>query len=352
MQKLFSPFQLGRLALPNRIVMAPMTRSRSPGNTPGALVRQYYSQRATAGLIITEGTAPAANGLGYARIPGAYSQEQLAGWRDVVAGVHQAGGRIALQLMHVGRIAHALNLPEGARTVAPSAVKAAGTMYTDAQGLQPMDEPAEMSEADIREARDAFVTAARGAIDAGFDAIELHGANGYLLEQFLNPHSNRRADDYGGDVARRSRFVREVAEATAAAIGADRVGIRLSPYNTFNDQVVHDEVDAQYKDLAASLKGLLYVHLVRNPHAGYAATAQAVREIFGGPIILNGGFGRDSAEAALEAGEAELVSFARPFISNPDLVSRFANDQELAKPNPATFYTPGAEGYTDYPALA
>jgi N-ethylmaleimide reductase len=257
-----------------------------------------------------------------------------------------------MQLMHVGRIAHALNLPEGARTVAPSAVKAAGTMYTDAQGLQPMDEPAEMSEADIREARDAFVTAARGAIDAGFDAIELHGANGYLLEQFLNPHSNRRADDYGGDVARRSRFVREVAEATAAAIGADRVGIRLSPYNTFNDQVVHDEVDAQYKDLAASLKGLLYVHLVRNPHAGYAATAQAVREIFGGPIILNGGFGRDSAEAALEAGEAELVSFARPFISNPDLVSRFANDQELAKPNPATFYTPGAEGYTDYPALA
>ncbi len=352
MHKLFSPFQLGRLALPNRIVMAPMTRSRSPGNVPGPLVRQYYSQRASAGLIITEGTAPAPNGLGYARIPGAYSKEQLAGWRDVVAGVHQAGGRIALQLMHVGRIAHSLNLPPGARAVAPSAVKPAGTMFTDAQGPQPMDAPAEMSEADLGEARDSFVTAARGAIDAGFDAIELHGANGYLLEQFLNPHANRRSDGYGGSVERRSRFVREVVEATAAAIGADRVGIRLSPYNTFNDLVVHDEVDAQYRDLAASLRGLLYVHLMRNPNPGFAATAQAVRDRFGGPILLNGGFDRDSAEAALVAGEAELVSFARPFIANPDLVARFAGDRELAKPNPTTFYTPGAEGYTDYPALA
>ncbi len=348
--KLLTPFQLGKMSLPNRVVMAPMTRSRSPGNIPTSLVREYYTQRASAGLIVTEGTAPSASGLGYARIPGAYSPEQQAGWRDVVTGVHEAGGRIVMQLMHVGRIAHTLNVPDGARIVAPSAVTAKGMMYTDAQGPQPMSAPQEMSEADIGEARAAFVHASRLAVDAGFDAVELHGANGYLLEQFLNPHANHRTDGYGGSVANRSRFVREVAEACAKEIGAERVGIRLSPYNTFNDLTVHDEVDAQYRDLAAGLRGLLYVHLVRNPHEGFAATAKAVRELFGGPLILNGGFGRDTAEKAIEDGEAELISFARPYIANPDLVSRFARDVQLATPNQPTFYTPGAEGYTDYPA--
>lgn len=349
--QLFTAFQLGRMSLPNRIVMAPMTRSRAIGNLPNALMREYYSQRAAAGLIITEGTAPSPNGLGYARIPGAYSAEQQAGWRDVVAGVHAAGGRIALQLMHVGRVAHELNLPAGARVVAPSAVQAGGAMYTDAKGPQPMATPEAMSEADLGEARRSYVEAARLAIEAGFDAVELHGANGYLLEQFLNPHTNRRDDAYGGSVGKRSRFVREVVEATALAIGADRVGIRLSPYNTFNDLTVHDEVDAQYQDLAGSLRGLLYVHLVRNPNAGFAATAAAVRQRFGGPLILNGGFTRDAAEAALAAGEAELISFGRPFIGNPDLVARFRSGAELAAATPTTFYTPGAEGYTDYAAL-
>jgi N-ethylmaleimide reductase len=351
MHHLFTSFQLGQMALPNRIVMAPMTRSRAIGNVPNALMREYYVQRATAGLIITEGTAPDKNGLGYARIPGAYSAEQLAGWRDVVAGVHAAGGRIALQLMHVGRVAHELNLPAGGHVVAPSAIAAGGSMYTDAQGPQPMAQPREMSEADLAEARRGFAAAAKGAIEAGFDAVELHGANGYLLEQFLNPHTNRRGDAYGGSVENRSRFVREVVEATVAAVGAERVGIRLSPYNTFNDLTVHDEVDAQYKDLAGALRGLLYVHLVRNPHAGFSATAAGVRERFGGPLILNGGFDRDSAEAALAGGQAELISFGRPFIGNPDLVARFRNGAELAAANPAKFYTPGGEGYTDYPAL-
>jgi N-ethylmaleimide reductase len=348
MSQLFSSFQLGRMTLPNRIVMAPMTRSRAIGNVPNSLMREYYTQRAAAGLLITEGTAPDANGLGYARIPGAYSAEQLAGWRDVVAGVHEAGGRIALQLMHVGRVAHEKNLPPGAHAVAPSAVQAAGTMYTDELGPQPMVMPKEMTEADIAEARDGFVAAARGAIDVGFDAVELHGANGYLLEQFLNPHANRRSDAYGGSVEKRTRFVREVVEATAAAIGADRLGIRLSPYNTFNDLTVHDEVDAQYQDLAGSLKGLLYVHLLRNPNPGFAATAAAVRKIFGGPLILNAGFTLETAEAALAEGQAELISFGRPFISNPDLVARFRDHAALAAADPATFYSPGAAGYTDY----
>lgn len=350
MSQLLSPFQLGPLTLPNRIVMAPMTRSRAIGNLPNSLMREYYAQRAAAGLLITEGTAPHANGLGYARIPGAYSPEQLAGWRDVVAGVHEAGGRIALQIMHVGRVAHEKNLPPGGRAVAPSSVPAGGSMYTDELGLQPMSVPAEMGLADIAEARDSFVTAARGAIDAGFDAVELHGANGYLLEQFLNPHSNRRSDAYGGSVEKRSRFVREVVEATAAAIGADRLGIRLSPYNTFNDLAVHDEIDAQYQDLARSLKGLLYLHILRNPHAGFAETAAAVRKIYGGPLILNGGFTAETAEVALAEGQAELISFGRPFISNPDLVARFRDRVELTAADQATFYTPGPAGYTDYAA--
>ncbi len=348
--KLFSSFQLGRLSLPNRIVMAPMTRSRAVGNVPNSLMREYYVQRAAAGLLITEGTAPSANGLGYARIPGVYSAEQQAGWRAVVEGVHQAGGRIAIQLMHVGRVAHEKNLPAGGKVVAPSAVQAAGSMYTDQLGPQPMAVPHEMSEADLEQAREEFVAAAKLAVEAGFDAVELHAANGYLLEQFLNPGANRRSDAYGGSVEKRSRFVREVVEATAAAIGADRLGIRLSPYNTFNDLIVHDEVDAQYKDLAPGLKGLLYVHLVRNPNPGFAGTYAAVRERFGGPVILNGGFDRASAEAALQEGQAELISFGRPFISNPDLVARLKDGAELASPNPATFYTPGAEGYTDYAA--
>lgn len=348
--QLFTTFSLGRMTLPNRIVMAPMTRSRAIGNIPNALMREYYAQRASAGLIITEGTAPAANGLGYARIPGVYSAEQQAGWRDVVDGVHAAGGRIALQLMHVGRVAHELNLPAGARVVAPSAVQAQGSMYTDAKGPQPMAQPKAMSEAELGEARQSYVEAARAAIAVGFDAVELHGANGYLLEQFLSPHTNRREDAYGGSVENRSRFVREVVEATAAAIGADRLGIRLSPYNTFNDLVVYDEVDAQYRDVASSLRGLLYVHLVRNPHAGFPATAAAVRERFGGPIILNGGFTAAAAEEALAAGQAELISFGRPFIGNPDAVARFQSGAELTAANPATFYTPGSEGYTDYSA--
>ena len=348
---LSSPTRLGHLELPNRVVMAPMTRSRAIGGVPNALMRDYYTQRASAGLIITEGIAPTPDGLGYPRIPGLFSEEQVAGWRTVTDAVHAAGGRIVAQLMHVGRIAHALNLPSGARVLAPSAVRAEGTMYTDQQALQPFPTPTAMSTAEVEATRDGIVQAARNAIAAGFDGIELHGANGYLLEQFLSPHTNRRDDGHGGSVDKRARFVIEVGQAAAEAIGADRVGIRLSPFNTFNDMVVFDEVEAQYAAVAKGLRGLLYIHTLRNPNPGFPAAAAAMRAGFGGPLILNGGFDRAQAEATLEAGGADLVAFGRPFIANPDLVARLASGADLATPDPGTFYTPGPEGYVDYPAL-
>lgn len=346
---LFSEYRLGSLVLKNRVVMAPMTRSRALGNVPNATMREYYRQRAAAGLIVTEGIAPSANGLGYARIPGLFSAAQVDGFRQVTQAVHQRGGRIFAQLMHTGRIAHALNLPEGARVVAPSAVQAQGNMYTDAQGPQPHTVPEALTEAGVAATRHEFAQAAKNAIDAGFDGIELHAANGYLLEQFLHPHTNRREDGYGGDVQGRNRFTLEVARACAEAIGKERVGIRLSPYGTFNDLPAHEAVHAQYVQLASELGGLAYVHLIGNPHPAFAATARAMRAAFTGALILNGGFDRDQAERALKGNSADLISFGRPFIANPDLVERMQRDLPLAAPNPATFYTPGAEGYVDYP---
>jgi N-ethylmaleimide reductase len=350
--KLFSQYRLGTLDLKNRVVMAPMTRSRALGGVPNELMRAYYSERAEAGLIVTEGVAPSPNGLGYARIPGLYSAEQTQLWRAVTDGVHARGGRIFAQLMHVGRIAHPDNLPAGARVIAPSAVLAAGTMWTDGAGMQPFPRPEEMSARDLESTREEFVQAARNAMQAGFDGIELHGANGYLLEQFLHPHTNRRTDAYGGSIAQRIRFVTEVARASADAIGPERVGIRLSPHGTFNDLPAHADVDATYTTLARELRGLVYLHLVGNPHAGFGETARAIRAAFEGPIILNGGLDRDRAQAALDAGQADLFAFGRPFIANPDLVRRLQRGVTLAAPNPDTFYTPGPEGYVDYPALA
>ncbi|MCP3103213.1 alkene reductase [Myxococcus sp. K15C18031901] len=347
---LFTPFRLGNVDLANRVVMAPMSRSRALGGLANALIRDYYTQRATAGLIISEGFAPSANGMGYSRIPGLYTQAQVEGWKEVTASVREAGGHMFAQLMHVGRIAHRLNLPEGARIVAPSAIRAEGTIYTDQEGLLPLPEPEAMSEADVSAARDEFVLSARNAIAAGFDGVELHGANGYLLEQFLHPHSNRREDRYGGNTENRSRFVVEVAKAVAGAIGPEHVGIRLSPFSTINDLPERSGVLEQYEALAHELRGLAYVHLIANPHEGFPATETAIRRAFGGPLILNGGMSRDSAQAALDAGRAELISFGRPFVANPDLVARLKQGAELAPLQPQTLFTPGAEGYVDYPS--
>jgi N-ethylmaleimide reductase len=349
---LFTPYRLGRIELPNRIVMAPMTRCRAIGGVPNALMSEYYAQRASAGLIITEGTSPSPNGLGYARIPGLYSPAQIDGWRLVTDAVHAANGRLFVQLMHVGRIAHPNNLPAGARILAPSAIASAGTMWTDQAGLQPLAVPGEMSAADVREVHDEFVQSARNAVLAGFDGIELHGANGYLLEQFLHPHTNRRSDAHGGSVDKRIRFVVDVARACADAIGADRVGIRLSPYGTFNDLPAHDEVEATYTTLARELRGLVYVHLVGNAHPDFAKTASAIGTAFGGTMMANGGLDRESAEATLGAKRADLVSLGRPFIANPDLPRRWQQSASLAAANPDTFYTAGADGYSDYPAFA
>ena len=349
---LLSPFRLGKLELRNRIVMAPMTRSRAIGNVPNDAMAEYYEQRASAGLILTEGVAPSPNGLGYARIPGLFSQEQVRGFRAITQRVHARGGAIFAQLMHVGRIGHPLNLPQGARLVAPSAVQAAGSMYTDAEGLQPFPVPEAMGKADIEQARQEFVTAAKNAIEAGFDGIELHSANGYLLEQFLHPHTNRRTDAYGGGDAQRNRFVIEVAQAVAQAIGQERVGIRISPYNTFNDMAAREDATEAYADLARGLRGIAYIHVVGNAHPRFAETLAAIRREFAGTIILNGGFDRERAEQTLTAGQAELISFGRPFISNPDFVQRVQQSAQLAEPDASTFYTPGTAGYTDYPSLS
>src|ERR1019366_7474377 len=244
---LFEPFAARKLTLSNRTVMSPMTRSRAVGaNVPNTLMAEYYGQRAAAGLIVTEGTSPSPNGLGYARIPGLFNADQVRGWKLVTEAVHTKSGKIVLQLMHTGRVTHVANLPAGAEVVGPSAAICPGEMYTDSQGMQPYSAPRPMNDKDISAAIKEYATSATLAIEAGFDGIELHAANGYLIEQFLNPHVNDRTDAYGGDTAGRNRFALEVASAVSAAIGADRVGIRLSPYGVFNGTGTFPEVDEQY----------------------------------------------------------------------------------------------------------
>lgn len=354
---LFSPFKLGPIELKNRIVMSPMTRSRSIGNVPGELVAKYYAQRADAGLIVTEGTSPSPNGLGYARIPGIFSEAQVAAWKVVTDAVHAKGGKIFLQLMHTGRVGHPGNLPANAEVIGPSAVKVGGEMWTDANGNQPFPDPRAMTLADIQSTIVEFANAARNAIKAGFDGVELHGANGYLIDQFLNPASNQRTDEYGGDPVKRNRFAIEVAKAVADAIGKERVGIRLSPFGVFNSQIIFPEIESQYGALAKSLSeiGLAYIHIVDHSAMGApkpeAATVAAIRSNFKGALILSGGYDRARAESDLTAGHGELVAFGRPFISNPDLVSRLKSGAALAAADASTFYTPGEKGYTDYPAL-
>lgn len=356
---LFDPIKIRNLSLSNRTVMSPMTRSRAvEANTPNALMADYYAQRAGAGLIVTEGTSPSPDGLGYARIPGLYNAQQVAGWKLVTDAVHAKGGRIVVQLMHTGRVTHVANLPAGARVVGPTAEVCPGQMYTDAQGMQPHSVPHAMTEADIAHAVAEFAQSARLAVEAGFDGIELHAANGYLIEQFLNPNVNTRTDGYGGTADGRNRFALEVARASVAAIGADKVGIRLSPYGVFNGTGPFADVDAQYKALvdALSALGLLYVHVLDHSAMGAPAVPAAIkatlRAAFDGPFILAGGFDHRGAEQVLVDGQADLVAFGRPFLANPDLVARMKVDAPLNAPDMDTFYTPGAKGYTDYPALA
>ena len=356
---LFNAYALRDNILANRAVMSPLTRSRAvANNTPNALMATYYAQRASAGLIITEGTSPSPNGLGYARIPGLFSDAHVEGWKLVTDAVHAKGGKIVVQLMHTGRVSHVANLPAGARVVGPSSDTCPGEMWTDSQGSQPHTPPREMSSADIATAVLEYTSAARLAIDAGFDGIELHAANGYLLEQFLNANVNHRTDGYGGTPEGRNRLVLEVARAAAREIGANRVGIRLSPHGVFNGTGGFAGVDEQYVALVKELSalGLLYLHVLDHSPLGAppvpAKLKADLRAAFNGPFILAGGYDKASAELALAEGHADLIAMGRPFLANPDLVERMRRNAAMNAPDPSTFYTPGAQGYTDYPALA
>ncbi len=351
---LFTPTTLGKLQLKNRIVMAPMTRSRAIGNVPNELMAKYYAMRADAGLIITEGTSPSPNGIGYARIPGVYSDAQVKGWKLVTDAVHAKGGKIFVQLMHTGRVSHPANMPAGSKMLAPSAILAPGEMWTDSSGMQPHPAPVAMSEADIAQAIAEFAAAAKCAIEAGFDGVELHGANGYLIDQFLNTASNHRTDQWGGSVENRIRFAVAVSKAVAAAIGADRLGMRISPYGVFNGMAPDAEMDAMYDRLVGELNGigLVYIHMVDHSSMGAPEVPPAlkatIRGDFNGKYILSGGYDAARANADLDGDCGDLVAFGRPYISNPDLVQKLQNGTALTAPDFGTFYTPGEKGYTDY----
>jgi N-ethylmaleimide reductase len=355
---IFRPYDLGAIRVTNRFVMSPMTRARAAeGGVPNALAATYYEQRATAGLIITEGAAPSPNGSGYARIPGLWTEAQLAGWSAVTRGVHAQGGHIFAQIMHTGRVSALLNMPPGAAVLAPSAVRLAGQqMWTDRKGLVDYPTPRAMTGAEVDAAIGEHVAAARNALRAGFDGVELHAANGYLSEQFLNPHTNQRTDRFGGSIANRARFVLETMREMSNAIGSERVGIRLSPYGNASGMDPYPEIDDTYAELAKALDGMdiAYVHVVDRSSLGAPQVPDAIkatiRRLFRGPYIAAGGFDLASAEQAIDEQRADLVAFGRLFLANPDLVHRFAQGLTLNAPDVDTFYTPGAKGYVDYPA--
>ena len=354
--KLFESFSLGEITLKNKIVMAPMTRSRAINNIPNSLMAEYYGQRANVGLIITEGTSPTADGIGYARIPGAYSDKQIEGWKSLASEVHKNNGHLFVQLMHCGRVSSKENLPEG-ETISASAIHLEGEMYTDTLGMQQHDTPKAMTMDDIVSTQNGFASAATKLIEtAKIDGIEIHAANGYLLDQFLNPNSNVRTDEYGGSYKNRARFVLETAQKIVDAIGPNKVGIRFSPYGVFNGMLgEYDEVVEMYSYLAEELNkmGIAYIHIADQQVAMGApefATniKKTIKGIFKGVIIVGGDVdSAEKGEALLNEG-FDLVYVGRPFISNPSLIRKFKDNTKLAQPDFETAYTPDAVGYTDY----
>ena len=352
--KLLSSYNSHAFKLNNRVVMAPMTRSRAIGNIPNELMARYYALRASTGLIVTEGTSPSKNGLGYPNIPGVYSEEQVAGWRKVTEAVHEAGGKIFLQIMHVGRIAHELNLPEGGEIIAPSPIAAPGEMFTP-EGPKPNGMPREMTIDDIRKTQQKFVISAKNAIKAGFDGVEIHSANGYLPNQFINRGSNKRQDEYGGSIENRCRFVLEISQQVAEAIGKDKTGIRISPYGVFNDMQIYDEIPETYQYLIEQLNqvDLAYVHIANMTDKAPEGFLEKLGSGFKNTVIFNGGYGNDlpSAERLVSEKHNALVAIGVPFIANPDLIERIRQGAEFAQPDTSTFYTPGTEGYLTYPTL-
>jgi N-ethylmaleimide reductase len=352
---LFTPVRLGGLHLPNRVLMAPLTRCRADErHVPTPLMAEYYAQRAGAGLLIAEATmAIAGNAAFGGREPGIHSSEQVAGWRAVTSAVHARGGRIVLQLWHGGRACHSL-LNGGAQPVAPSPVAIANDEINTPAGKKAYEVPRELRDDELPGIVAGFRQAAANALAAGFDGVEVHGANGYLLDQFLRDGCNRRSGPYGGPVANRARLLLEVVDAAAAVWGGDRVGVRISPLNGFNGMSDRDPVGVT-RHVAAELdrRGVAYLHLMRadftGQHQGDVVTP--ARAVFRGALVGNMGYGAEEAAAAITAGTYAAVAFGRAFISNPDLPARLAAGAPLADPDPATFYTPGPQGYTDYPSL-
>jgi len=354
---LFSPVTLGELELANRVVMAPLTRMRSgSAGVPGDIVVDHYAQRAGVGLIITEGTYPTPEGQAFVGQPGIVTDEQVAGWRRVAEAVHARGGRMVLQVMHGGRVTHP-DVNGGRRVEAPSAIAIDGAGHTE-RGKQPYPVPHALSTDEVRDVVAAFVRASERAIEAGLDGVELHGANGYLLHEFLSPAANRREDVYGGSPENRARVVVEVATAVSAAIGAGRVGLRISPEHNIQDALETDPADlrATYGTLLDQLRplGLAYLSVLHREPAG--ELVQELRARFGGKLIANSGFSspttREEAVRLIEAAHADAVAVGRPVIANPDLVERWQGGHPENVPDPATFYAAGAAGYTDYPTLA
>lgn len=355
---LFSPITVGPYQLPNRIVMAPLTRSRAAeGNVPFELHAEYYAQRATAGLIIAEATQVVPEGQGYVDTPGIHSDAQVAGWKKVTDAVHAAGGRIFLQLWHVGRISHVVFQPNGADPVAPSAVPAKGQTYTK-DGFVDLSPPRALRLDELPGIVAGYRTGARLAIAAGFDGVEIHGANGYLLDQFMKDKTNHRDDIYGGPIANRLRLTLEVVDAVIAEVGADKVGIRISPENKAND-IDDSDPFPLFLELAQALgkKGMAYLHVIEGdmmagknqPVTGF--DYGAIKAAFGGPYMANLNYDKAKADAAIGEGRVDLVAFGKIFISNPDLVARFRQDAPLNKFDSKTFYGGDAHGYTDYPTL-
>lgn len=354
---LLSPVRLGPYHLPNRLVMAPMTRNRAgAGNVPQLMNALYYTQRASAGLIITEGAQISPQGVGYPSTPGIHRIEQASGWKLVTEAVHHCGGHIFLQLWHVGRISHPSLQPGGILPIAPSAIKPTGEAYTY-EGLKPFVTPRALETAEIAEVIAQYRHGAHLAMIAGFDGVEIHAANGYLPDQFLRDRTNRRTDRYGGSFENRARFLMEIVEAVTAVWGSQRVGVRISPTNPFND--MHDsdpELIFGYVAERLGTLGLAYLHVVEaDEHGhttGHKVNYRRLRDLFGGTYIANGGFDYTRATNTLTRGDADLVSFGRLFLANPDLPERFAAGAPLNKPNPATFYGGKEPGYLDYPALS
>ena len=366
MPSLFDPIQVGKLLLPNRIVMAPLTRNRAPDAIPTSLMAQYYAQRASAGLLITEATAISAQGQGYADVPGLYGIEQLDGWKRVTEAVHERQGRIFVQLWHVGRVSHVDLQPEGQLPVAPSAIAARTKTYLIRNGVGSFvftSEPRALDATELPGIVHDYRHAARHAVTTcGFDGVEVHGANGYLLDQFLKTSSNKRTDDYGGRLEHRARLLLEVMRAVAGEVGGPRTGVRLSPVTPAND-VEDDNPQHLFEYVVRGLAplDLAYIHVIEGATGGpreipdrpfdYAALRAAYRAAGGkGAWMVNNGYDRALAEEALGNG-ADLVAFGKPFISNPDLVERLRRDAPLNEPDKTTFYGGGAKGYTDYPTL-